>query len=278
MTDGVVSWSIERRGWVGSTMDIAAERAAAGAPEGTVVVADYQSDGRGRAGRRWEAPPGSALMLTAILRPDLPPNRLSPLALVAGVALAQAVEVETGLECWLKWPNDLWLGNRMEGQKAAGILVTVRLGNARVDHVLLGIGLNVSTPASALPEGATSIQVALEKVGGNLSFQVGRTAAEDLRERLLARTLDRLAEGYSTFVASRGRPPLDEWLRRAALHGERVEVAARGAPRRGLFVGVRTDGALLLRSDGGDEETVVAGDLVRGPRYSPTSTSDLPGR
>jgi len=262
-------WSIERHASVDSTMDLASERAIAGASEGTVVLADRQTAGRGRAGRRWETPPGVALMLTAILRPNVPADRLGPLALVAGVALAEAVEGETGLACWLKWPNDLWLGGRLEGRKAAGILVSARLGASGVDHVLLGIGLNVLTAPADLPPGATSLAVELAREGRVLGGGDGPKAGEDPRERILVALLDRLAEGYAGFVASGGSPLLEPWLRRAALLGEAVEVEANGEPTRGTFVGLRADGALLLRGDDGVEEAVVAGDLVRGPRYRP---------
>ncbi len=274
MIAGSPTWTIERHGRVGSTMEVAAERAAAGAPEGIVVVADYQSSGRGRAGRRWTAPPGSALMLTAVLRPDLPPGRLGPLALVAGVALAEAIEIETALPCWLKWPNDLWLGDRLDGRKAAGILVSARLGGSGVEHVLLGIGLNVSTPAAVLPEGATSVAAAMEQAGRALGPAAGGGDGDDPRERLLDRILERLGICYGGFVGSGGRPRLAGWLRRAALLGECVEVVGGGESRRGLFVGLRDDGALLLRNDLGADEAIVAGDLVRGPRYRPASASE----
>ncbi|MBA3415032.1 MAG: biotin--[acetyl-CoA-carboxylase] ligase [Chloroflexia bacterium] len=267
------TWSIERHRRVGSTMEIAGERAGAGAPEGTVVVADYQSAGRGRAGRQWVAPPGSALMLTAVLRPDLPADRLGPLALVAGVALAEAVEIETGLSCWLKWPNDLWFGDRLDGRKTAGILVSARLGSAGVDHVLVGIGLNVSTPAGAMAPGATSIAVELAQEGREPAPWGNGTFGDDPRERFLSRTLERLGKHYSGFVAARGRPPLADWLERAALLGEWVDVDDGGEAQRGVFTGLRADGALLLRNECGDEVAVVAGDLVRGPRYRPPSAS-----
>ncbi len=278
MTANVLLWSVERHGRVGSTMEIAAERAAAGAPEGTVVVADHQTAGRGRAGRAWTSPPGTALLLTAVLRPSLPAQRLAALALVAGVALAEAVEAETGLECWLKWPNDLWLGDRLAGRKAGGILVSARLGRSGVEHVLLGLGLNVSTPAPSLPEGATSLAVSLERPGQSLDGRGNRYAGDDPRVRLLARCLDRLGVGYRSFVASGGEPPFDAWLRRAALIGEHVEVMDGDQPRRGVFVGLRADGALLLRNERGDDEAVVAGDVVRGPRYCPESAAERSGR
>ena len=259
-----ISWVIERHRSVGSTMDLAAERARAGAPQGTVVVADHQTAGRGRSGRSWLAPPGAALMLTAILRPFLPPDRLAALSLVAGVALAEAVEAATGLACWLKWPNDLWLGDRLAGRKAAGILVTARLGPSGIEHVLVGIGVNSATPPAALPPGATSLEVELAAIGKSMTTVTG---VADPRDCLLDRVLDRLEVGYACFVAGGGRPPLDDWIQRAALLGESVELVTEGKVKRGRFVGVRPDGALLLRGEDGVVEVVVAGDLVRGPRY-----------
>lgn len=302
-------WRIERHDRVGSTMDIAAARAQAGEPEGLVVVADEQTAGRGRAGRTWQAPPRSALLLTALLRPPLPPDRLSTLALVAGVALAEAVEAVTGLPAWLKWPNDLWLGERNAGDKAAGILATSRLGPAGVEYALLGIGVNVTTPVEALPPGGTSLAAARfrrRKEGGpgpgdperedsggaeaadesagetgragatNDSFEVSGLAGATnenpglapvaSRDALLAALLDRLGVAYAAFVHHGGRPPLDGWLRRATLLGQDVEVEIGGERRRGVFVGLREDGALLLRVDDGTIEAIVAGDLTRGPR------------
>ena len=278
MTTHAPVWSVERHDRVGSTMDVAAERAAAGAAEGTVIVADHQTAGRGRAGRAWTSPPGAALLMTAVLRPDLPAERLAALALVAGVALAEAVEAETGLACWLKWPNDLWLGDRLAGSKTAGILLSARSGRSGVEHVLLGLGLNVSTPAPLLPEGATSIAAALERAGRSLVGRQDGDVGGDPRDRFLARSLDRLGVGYRAFVATGGQPPLDAWLQRAALLGERVEVVDGDRPRRGVFVGLRADGALLLRNERGDDEAIVAGEVVRGPRYRSESAAEGSGR
>ncbi|MCC6315116.1 MAG: biotin--[acetyl-CoA-carboxylase] ligase [Thermomicrobiales bacterium] len=245
---------IRRYAQVASTMEIAADLAVAGASEGTVVLADEQTAGRGRAGRSWRTPPGSSLALTAILRPPLPPDRISTLPLVAGVAVAEAIEALTGTSVWLKWPNDCWLGDRNAGAKVAGVLMTARLAEAGVAFALLGIGINVTSPADALPPAATSLAAA-------------GLVSGDPRESLLALLLERLTKGYTAALIHDGRPPLDAWRRRAALLGEPVTIDREGKPATGVFAGVRDDGALVLRRPDGTLLPIVAGDLTRGPRY-----------
>jgi BirA family biotin operon repressor/biotin-[acetyl-CoA-carboxylase] ligase len=231
-------------------MDEVAARAAGGAPEGTLVVADHQTTGRGRAGRAWEAPPGGALMLSALLRPPLPPDRLGVLPLVVGVAVAEALELVAPVACQLKWPNDVWIG----GRKVAGILASARARDGvGAAPLILGIGINVATPSDALPAGATSLAAAVP--GGRPPD----------REDVLAALLLRLDAGYRAFLASGGRPDLGAWRARAALLGEVVAVVDGGQRREGRFVGVDADGALLLAVEGGETARIVAGDLTRGP-------------
>lgn len=245
-----VQWRIERLGTVGSTMDEVAARAADGAPEGAVVVADHQTAGRGRAGRAWEAPPGSALMLSVLFRPPLPPDRLGALPLVVGAAVAEALELVAPVVCQLKWPNDVWIG----GHKVAGLLASGRAGSdAAPGPLVLGIGINVATPSAALPEGATSLAIAVPG------------ARPPDREDVLAALLLRLDIGYRAFLASGGRPDLHAWRARAALLGEPITVVDGGRRREGRFVGVDADGALLLAVEGGETVRIVAGDLTRGP-------------
>ena len=242
---------IRRLGTVASTMEEAAALASAGAPEGTVVVAESQSAGRGRAGRPWSDAPGRSLLCTVLLRPSVPPERLGLLSLVAGVAVAEAIEQSAGVPARLKWPNDVWLGDDPARRKVAGILLQARTGPAAVDHALVGIGVNVTSPETDLPPGGTSLLVA-----------VGREIG---RDELLASLLNRLADGYADFCATGGFPDLDPWRRRAALLGEDVAVEQAGVTLVGRFVGVDDDGALLLQDDGGVRR-IVAGDLVRGPQ------------
>ncbi len=250
-----IDWIIHRFEAVDSTMDEAARLADAGAPEGTVVRADYQRAGRGRAGRVWESPPGAALLTTLLLRPDVPPDRLGLLSLAAGVAVAEAIEAVGAGPVWLKWPNDVWLGGPVDGRKAAGILVAGRTRAEAVDFALVGIGVNVATPAGALPPGAISLR---EAAGGPIDA-----------DRLLDALLDRFARRYGAFVATHGRLSLADWRRRAALIGEEVSIDVGNTPRSGTLLGIDDDGALLLQTESGQTVRVVAGDLVRGPRRDP---------
>ncbi|HWS15327.1 MAG TPA: biotin--[acetyl-CoA-carboxylase] ligase, partial [Candidatus Methylomirabilis sp.] len=129
-----------------STNRVAMEMAEHGAKHGTVVVADAQTAGRGRMGRRWESPPGKNLYVSMLLRPPVPTVEAPQLSLVTGVALADAVEA-MGVSASLKWPNDLYLGER----KAAGILAEMASDPDGVRHVVIGVGLNVNMEEADFP-------------------------------------------------------------------------------------------------------------------------------
>ena len=243
-----VTWVIHERRMVTSTMDVAAALAAAGAPEGTVVVAERQTAGRGRSGRTWQDV-GVALQATIVLRPSLPARLLTVAPLLFGVAAAEAVETRCpATRIWLKWPNDLWVGERNDGRKLGGILVEMKANGA----MLAGFGINIDLPAGAHPPGAAC----LATVGCPV-------AARDLLDALLAR----IAIHWQALIGGEGRVPLDGWRSRAALFGEWVAIIDHdGVPRSGRFIGIREDGALLLADDAGGIHPVVAGDLARGPR------------
>jgi BirA family biotin operon repressor/biotin-[acetyl-CoA-carboxylase] ligase len=155
------------------------------APEGAVAVAEEQTEGRGRLGRRWLAPPGTSVLVSVSLRPAVPTERLPELSLVAGQAAAEAISEVTGLLPELKFPNDLLLG----GRKVAGMLA-----EARDDRVVLGIGINVNIDADDLPQGvdtpATSLLV---EAGTHVD-----------RPTLLAALLARLEMRYDEWVSAAG--------------------------------------------------------------------------
>lgn len=139
---------------IGSTNAALAEAAAAGEPEGAVLVAEHQVAGRGRLDRVWTSPPRAGLTVSFLLRPDVPAARRGWLPLLTGVALAEAVGEVTGVRASLKWPNDLLA---MDGRKLAGILAESTGSSAHPTAVVVGVGLNVSTTAEELPDTGTSL-------------------------------------------------------------------------------------------------------------------------
>jgi BirA family biotin operon repressor/biotin-[acetyl-CoA-carboxylase] ligase len=154
-----------------------------GDAEGTVAVADEQTEGRGRLGRRWHAPAGTSILCSVLLRPSIPAERWPELTLVAALSCAEAVTTATGLATAVKEPNDVLIAKK----KVAGIL-----GEAREGYVVLGIGINVNVPASQLPPRAdipaTSL---LEESGHHVP-----------RARLLAATLECLESRYYAWLQS----------------------------------------------------------------------------
>ena len=118
-----------------------------GTPEGTVIVAEKQTEGRGRRGRSWFSPPGEGIYTSVILRPPIPPNEAPKLTLLASVALAEALLSLTSLEVSIKWPNDILI----RGREAAGILTEIGAEMDRIDYVVIGVGVNVNTPSKGLP-------------------------------------------------------------------------------------------------------------------------------
>jgi BirA family transcriptional regulator, biotin operon repressor / biotin---[acetyl-CoA-carboxylase] ligase len=151
------------------------------APEGALVVAEEQTAGRGRLGRRWFAPAGTSLLCSLQLRPDTPTERLPELTAVAARACADAIAALTGLEPALKFPNDVLVGAR----KVAGILAEARDG-----RVVLGVGINVNVPADELPED-------VDRPATSLLVETGR---ELDRAELLAELLERLERRYDAWL------------------------------------------------------------------------------
>lgn len=257
MTGDIIGRRIIRLGAIASTMAEAARLGDAGEPEGTVVLATAQTAGRGRAGRVWEAPPGTAVLASVLLRPSVPAARLPVLSLLVGVAAAEAIEQVAGLPCRLKWPNDLWLGRDDPGRKAGGILLTSQPGAEGVHQVVAGIGINVTSQPAELPPGGTS-----------LAAELGRAVD---RETVVTGLIERLNRVYAHYLATAGHPNLDAWRRRAALIGQIVSIVDGDLCHTGRVVGVDDDGRLLLQTGDGEPRRIVAGDLVRGPRSVPAA-------
>jgi BirA family biotin operon repressor/biotin-[acetyl-CoA-carboxylase] ligase len=231
---------------IGSTNDEARRLARAGAPEGTLVVTDYQTSGRGRLDRRWEAPAGSSLLMSLVFRPRLAAHQVQRLTMICGLSVVDAVEAETHLQVGLKWPNDLVIA----GAKLGGILTEIELDGNRVDHAVVGIGLNVNLDPDQLPEDLWMVATSLSQV-------LGRKVA---RMPLLRELLRAIEVRYRALQA--GQSPLAEWAARLVTLGQPVAVSAMGSCVRGVAEGVDDDGALLVRRDDGRLETVLVGDVT----------------
>ncbi len=226
-----------------STNAEAMRLAAAGAAEGTVVIAEEQTAGRGRRGRGWTSPAGG-VWLSVVLRPALPVDRLPLIGLVAAVAAARAIQSAAALRAKVKWPNDVLVG----GAKVAGILTEAGPGLA---WVVLGIGVNANVPAALLPRGAPyPVTSLLEQAGGPIDR--GRLAVALLRE---------LECGYAVLRGEDRERVLASWRVCSDTLGRAVRVETMSRVVEGLAVDVDHNGALLVRTPGGIER-FVAGDVT----------------
>ena len=231
----------------GSTNADAAALADAGAAEGCVVVADQQTAGRGRLGRSWSSPAGSGIYASVLFRPE--PDVARMLTIGAGVAVAEAIERVAGIAPVLKWPNDVYLGDRPQsGRKVAGILAEAGVSRGRA-WVVVGFGINV-LPVSFPPE------LALRAT--SLESELGRPVD---RGELFAACLVRLARSYDELRGGRGADVVDAWRRRASsTFGRRVEWDEDGALKSGIIRNVDDEGGLIVETGAGTAR-VVSGEL-----------------
>ena len=267
----------------GSTNADLLAKARSGAGEGLVLVAEAQTSGRGRMGRRWISPPRRALTFSVLLRPAVPAGLLGWVPLLAGVAVASALQQTAGVDARLKWPNDVLV----DGAKIAGILAE-RWGNA----VVIGTGINVLQQRGELPvPTATSLLVAQgagerrrTRLGAGPAGARGRDrrrrgqrdrrsapgpgAGADMRERLLTAVLDELARWYRAWLDQPQPGDADgcglraEYLRRSGTVGAAVTVMLPGGQNlTGMAAGIDAAGRLEIRTAAGLVQ-VSAGDVV----------------
>jgi BirA family biotin operon repressor/biotin-[acetyl-CoA-carboxylase] ligase len=237
---------------IGSTSDEARRLADGVGPDGLMVVAEQQTAGRGRAGRHWITPPGSALAFSLVLRPRVPAQQGVRLTMIAGLAVLEAVEQVAGVPAALKWPNDILVN----GQKAGGILVEAATaqageaaGDALLDYVIVGIGLNVDEAPGAAE---------VDFPATALAVQAGRPVD---RVRLLRSILQRMEVRYPAGLTSDPAALYADWAARLAWLGKPVVARTPAGEIAGEAVGTDPDGALVVRLDSGERVRVLAGDV-----------------
>ncbi len=230
---------------LGSTNDLLKELATQGAPEGTLVIADEQTAGRVRLGRKWLAPPGTSLLMSLLFRPDLAPHQAQRLTMICSLAIADAIEGLTGLSVDLKWPNDIFI----RAKKAGGILTELGMTGGNLSYVVVGMGLNVNVDFSALPE--------LRNMATSLYQELGREVS---RLQLLWPILEGIEARYKSL--RRGESPHEEWAARLITLACQVQVTTPQEVLVGWAEGVDADGALILRTHNGQRRRILAGDVT----------------
>jgi BirA family transcriptional regulator, biotin operon repressor / biotin---[acetyl-CoA-carboxylase] ligase len=237
---------------VGSTNEMAAQAAAAGAEEGSLFIADEQTSGRGRGGHDWHSAADGGLYLSVVLRPNLNPTDVLWLSLITGLSAHYAVESVLGTPPDLRWPNDIMLGNR----KLGGILTEMQADSTHVRHVVVGVGINVNQPS--FPEDLAPIATSLRIETGHDWSRLNIAAA-------LLKSLDREYRALRTGVLANVSPSIVKRFERCSsyAHGANVMVDE-GGGFTGETVGLDTRGFLRVKTDDG-VKTVLSGGVRKVP-------------
>ena len=236
---------------VDSTNNVAKELAKKEADEGTIVIAESQSMGRGRRGKKWISPEGG-IWMSIILRPEIDPAKAPQLTLVTGVAVAETLKNECGLDVGIKWPNDILVGEK----KVCGILTEAQANMEKVKYLIVGIGIDLNIDVELFPpklrEGATSLKVELEK--------------EIHSAELIQKFLLNFEHRYNEFKDGKFPEILKEWRMFSKTIGNYVEVHKRGRTVKGEAVGINKDGVLILELEDGSLTKVISGECVHAKK------------
>ncbi|MBI4609266.1 MAG: biotin--[acetyl-CoA-carboxylase] ligase [Candidatus Rokubacteria bacterium] len=236
-------------GGVSSTSGVLRGLAKAGAREGTVVLAEAQTEGRGRGGQPWFSPPGLNLYASVLFRPSIPLKAVPVFSFIASLALTEAIWGE-GLRAAIKWPNDVLV----ERKKVAGSLVECASAGGQVEYVILGVGVNLNVRREAL-------RAALGDAA-HAATSLREVARREIDRNAFAATFLALLDRWCRVYATRGpEAVLAAWRDRDILTGRRVEIRGDGERYEGRALGVNRDGRLVIEDIRGMPHQVVAGEV-----------------
>ncbi len=235
---------------IDSTNQYAKRIAEEGAEDGTLIIADEQTAGKGRSGRRWVTPPGEAIAFTLLLRPPLSPDRISMVTLVMGMAAAKAVRSLYDLPAGIKWPNDVVTG----GRKLCGILTEMSAEVEKVHYIVIGVGINANI--CEFPE-------EIRQIATSLKLETGQDVN---RAQVIARTMEYFERYYTVFEKDGDLSGLMEEYNALLLNrGRGVRVLDPAGAYTGTARGINSRGELIVERDDGAESMVYAGEVsVRG--------------
>ncbi len=230
----------------GSTNDEAFKLGIAGAPEGTVIIADSQTEGRGRLHRAWHSPAGSNIYTTVILRPQLEPSRVPQISIFAGIAVAEVLEKYCPNRINVKWPNDILIN----GKKVCGILSQAKADVNKVDFIILGIGINVNI---------NQFPGEISNIATSLAIETGR---EIPRQQLIISLYENLAKWYKQLLQEGFGRIKEKWLSLSLMIGQKVQVMFKDEIISGAAVDLDDDGSLILLAEDGKRIKASAGDAT----------------
>jgi BirA family biotin operon repressor/biotin-[acetyl-CoA-carboxylase] ligase len=233
---------------VDSTQNIADKLARDGAEEGTCVVAEKQTSGRGRMSRNWASPFKDGVYISIILRPNLKPLHIIQIPLIAGVALVKAIQKTTNLAPSIKWPNDIFLS----GRKVAGILTEVNCDIDTVAYIILGMGINVNTRTTSLPKEVKGIATSLSQECGH----------EVSRVDFLKQLMCELEVVYSDFVANGFENIGKQWMEYNNTIGSDITVNDGQNVFEGKAVRIDEDGFLIIQTENGQTQRIISADVT----------------
>jgi BirA family biotin operon repressor/biotin-[acetyl-CoA-carboxylase] ligase len=235
---------------IGSTNEVAFELARNGAPEGTVVIADSQTQGRGRLQRRWISPPGVNLYISVIFRPSIAAKNAPFLTLVASIALAETIKNE-GANTLIKWPNDILIN----WKKVAGVLTAMQPRGDEVDFVVVGVGVNLNMTRETMKKEMGEVA----EIATSLREELGH---EIERARFTADLINEIEMWYQRFLKNGKSPIIKEWMRRWGAINRRVQVKFNETVVEGTASGIDENGYLLIKKDDGTTERIISGDVI----------------
>ena len=233
---------------IDSTNDEAFRLGVNGAQEGTVVLADSQTKGKGRLQRSWHSPAGSNIYTSIILRPQIDQARAPQISLLAGVAVAEVLEIYCPGRIQLKWPNDVLI----DGKKVCGILSQLKTKVNEIDFIVLGMGININISCNQFPPEIFNLAT-------SLAIETGR---EFSRLELIISLYENLAKWYMQLLQNGFVPIKEKWLSLTPMIGKSVQVMFREEAVSGKAIGLDEDGSLLLLTTGNKEIRVLAGDAT----------------
>lgn len=234
---------------VTSTSDMAAQLADKGAQEGEVVVAERQSRGRGRLGRSWHSMEGRGIWASIILKPPIVPIEAPRVTFLTAVAIAHLIKARIGLEAFIKWPNDIYIGQK----KVCGILNEMVAEQDRVKFLIVGLGLNVNHQEGDFPPSLASVATSL-RIEAQRPFR---------RSELLIELLKGMNDEYELFLKKGFEAIREQWKRLCSTIGRRVKaILSEDVTIEGVAVGIDQYGSLLIKTPEGQEVPVLFGDVI----------------